>query len=77
MIGCRAMAALAESPEFHLSKKLQPGDIEIVHNPTIFHSRGEVIDGEVSFAVLFMSTCSGCHHASRDARPIAFICNNC
>lgn len=40
------MAALAESPEFHLSKKLQPGDIEIVHNPTIFHSRGEVIDGE-------------------------------
>ena len=42
------MASLAESPEFHLSKKLQPGDIEIVHNPTIFHSRGEVFDGEVS-----------------------------
>ena len=42
------MAALAESPEFHLSRKLQPGDIEIVHNPTIFYSRGEVIDGKVS-----------------------------
>ncbi|KAL3155553.1 hypothetical protein ABBQ38_011107 [Trebouxia sp. C0009 RCD-2024] len=41
-----AVAKLAESPEFHISKKLQPGDIEIVHNPTIFHSRGQVIDGE-------------------------------
>lgn len=55
------MATLAESPDFHLSKKLQPGDIGIVHDPTIFHSRGEVIDGEVSFAMLFLSTCFGCH----------------
>ena len=44
---CRAVAKLAESPEFHLSKVLQPGDIEIVHNPTIFHSRGDIFDGEV------------------------------
>lgn len=42
------MATLAEDPEFHLSKKLQPGDIEIIHNPTIFHARSEVVDGEVS-----------------------------
>lgn len=53
---CRAVAALAESPEFHLSLRLQPGDIEIVHNPTIFHSRGEVIDGQVSL------TCLPQHH---------------
>ena len=44
---CRAVATLAEDPEFHLSKKLQPGDIEIIHNPTIFHARSEVVDGEV------------------------------
>lgn len=43
----RAVAKLAESPEFHISRKLLPGDIEIVHNPTIFHSRGDVQDGEV------------------------------
>eukprot|EP00891_Asterochloris_glomerata_P005068 jgi/Astpho2/5068/Aster-x0233 len=41
-----AVATLAEDPEFHLSKKLQPGDIEIIHNPTIFHARSEVVDGE-------------------------------
>ena len=40
LVLCRAVAKLAESPEFHLSKVLQPGDIEIVHNPTIFHTRG-------------------------------------
>ena len=49
----RAVASLAESPEFHLSKKLQPGDIEIVHNPTIFHSRGEVFDGGVCLPFAF------------------------
>ena len=42
------MAKLAESPDFHFSSKLVPGDIEIVHNPTIFHSRGDVFDGEVN-----------------------------
>ena len=41
------MAALAEDPKFHLTKKLLPGDIEIIHNPTIYHSRGDVADGEV------------------------------
>ena len=45
---CRAVAKLAEDPSFHISRKLIPGDIEIVHNPTIFHSRGDIFDGEVS-----------------------------
>ena len=77
MLGCRAVAALAESPEFHLSKKLQPGDIEIVHNPTVFHSRGEVIDGKVSITMLFPFTCLGYCFSSSKARPIVFVCNNC
>lgn len=55
---CRAVAALAESPDFHMSKRLQPGDIEIVHNPTIFHSRGEVVDGEVSLTSPSWQSCA-------------------
>ncbi|KAK9813596.1 hypothetical protein WJX73_009365 [Symbiochloris irregularis] len=39
-------ARLAEDPKFHFSQILNPGDIEIIHNPTILHSRGEVEDGE-------------------------------
>ena len=45
---CRTVAAIANDPEFHLSLKLQPGDIEIIHNPSTFHSRTKVVDGEVS-----------------------------
>lgn len=51
------MAKLAESPEFHISRKLVPGDIEVVHNPTIFHSRADVQDGEVS-ALQFQTECT-------------------
>ena len=29
----RAVAKLAEDPDFHLSLKLEPGDIELIHNP--------------------------------------------
>ncbi len=42
---CRAVATIAEDPKFHLAKTLQPGDLEIIHNPTIFHSRGDIFDG--------------------------------
>jgi hypothetical protein len=44
---CRTVAAIANDPDFHLSLKLQPGDIEIIHNPSTFHSRTKVVDGEV------------------------------
>ena len=47
---CRTFARLAEDPAFHFSKVLQPGDIEILHNPTVLHSRGEIEDGEVCAA---------------------------
>ena len=42
----RAVATIAEDPKFHLAKILQPGDLEIIHNPTIFHSRGDIFDGD-------------------------------
>ncbi|DBB18065.1 hypothetical protein WJX82_011687 [Trebouxia sp. C0006] len=41
-----AVATIAEDPKFHLAKTLQPGDLEIIHNPTIFHSRGDIFDGD-------------------------------
>ena len=44
---CRAVAALAEDPEFHFAQILEPGTIEWIHNPSIMHSRSEVVDGEV------------------------------
>ena len=46
--GCigRAVASLAEDPRFHLALTLQPGDLEIIHNPSIFHARSEIHDGE-------------------------------
>ncbi len=43
---CRSVATIAEDPKFHLAKTLQPGDLEIIHNPTIFHSRGDIFDGD-------------------------------
>ena len=43
---CRAVATIAEDPKFHLAKILQPGDLEIIHNPTISHSRGDIFDGD-------------------------------
>ena len=42
----RAVASLAEDPKFHLSRVLEPGDLEIIHNPTIFHARSDIHDGE-------------------------------
>lgn len=39
-------ARLAEDPAFHFSQILEPGTIEVIHNPTILHSRGDVFDGE-------------------------------
>ena len=47
LVYCRTFAGLAEDPTFHFRQVLNPGDIEIVHNPTILHSRGNVDDGEV------------------------------
>ena len=44
----RAVASLAEDPEFHLSRVLEPGDLEIIHNPTIFHARSDIHDGKAS-----------------------------
>jgi hypothetical protein len=46
------VAAIANDPDFHLRLKLQPGDIEIIHNPSTFHSRTKVVDGEVRLATL-------------------------
>lgn len=46
----RAVAALAEDPEFHFAQRLEPGTIEWIHNPSIMHSRTAVVDGEVSSA---------------------------
>lgn len=44
---CRTVAAIAEDPSFHLKLKLEPGDIEWLHNPSTFHARTAVVDGEV------------------------------
>ena len=41
------MASIAEDPKFHLALTLEPGDLEIIHNPTIFHARDDIHDGEV------------------------------
>ncbi|KAK9812337.1 hypothetical protein WJX73_003313 [Symbiochloris irregularis] len=41
-------ARLAEDPKFHFSQILSPGTIEVIHNPTILHSRGDVEDGETN-----------------------------
>ena len=46
---CRAVAALAEDPEMHFAELLEPGTMLWIHNPSIFHSRTEVVDGEASF----------------------------
>ncbi len=46
MVRLRAVASLAEDPEFHISRVLEPGDLEIIHNPTIFHARSDIHDGE-------------------------------
>lgn len=35
---CRAVAKLAEDPEFHMILKLEPGDIELIHNPYVLPS---------------------------------------
>lgn len=48
----RTFARLAEDPKFHFSQILNPGEIEIIHNPTILHSRGDVQDGEVCPAAI-------------------------
>ena len=47
LLCCRTFARLAEDPTFHFTEILEPGTIEVVHNPTILHSRGDVTDGEV------------------------------
>ena len=44
---CRTFARLAEDPAFHFSEILEPGTIEVIHNATILHSRGDVEDGDV------------------------------
>ena len=49
---CRTFARLAEDPAFHFSLVLEPGVVELIHNPTILHSRADVEDGEVRPAVL-------------------------
>jgi len=66
---CRAVAALAEDPEFHLAELLEPGTIEWIHNPSIFHSRTEVVDGEVSIPALTGTTlfCNDAHSTSDSA----------
>ena len=56
---CRTFARLAEDPSFHFSVVLNPGEAEIIHNPTILHSRGDVEDGEVRAAhdIVWLSGC--------------------
>ena len=71
---CRAVAKLAESPEFHLSKTLEPGDIEIVHNPTIFHTRGEVSDGQVSPTVIDSALCTHTFGTFAPSMPVSCAC---
>ena len=44
---CRSVAAIAEDPAFHLKLRFEPGDIEWLHNPSTFHARTAVVDGEV------------------------------
>ena len=44
---CRTFAAIAEDPKFHLTQTFVPGDIEIISNQIILHSRGDVENGTV------------------------------
>ncbi|KAK9863979.1 hypothetical protein WJX84_007599 [Apatococcus fuscideae] len=44
-----AVAKLAEDPDFHFSLKLEPGDLELIHNPSTLHSRSDVYDGEAPY----------------------------
>lgn len=40
-------SAIANDPDFFLEKKLEPGDIQWIHNPSLLHSRTEIFEGEV------------------------------
>lgn len=44
----RTFAAICEDPKFHISKIFVPGDIEIISNQVILHSRGDLENGIVS-----------------------------
>ena len=35
---------LAEDPEFHLDMEFAPGDIQFLHNHTVFHDRTAFVD---------------------------------
>jgi hypothetical protein len=39
-----AFDALSQSPEYHISMELQPGDIQLVNNFTVLHSRTSFVD---------------------------------
>ena len=56
----RAFARLAEDPFFHFSRILSPGDIEIIHNPTVLHARGNIKNGEVIYSTLAAAIFAGC-----------------
>lgn len=47
-----AFSALAMSPELRLDWMLQPGDIQLLHNTTMLHTRTAWEDFEVSSYLL-------------------------
>ena len=63
MPACRTCQA-GGGPKHHFSVKLEPGDIEILHNPSALHSRAEVVDGEMCASILLC------------AAPSCMICNS-
>ncbi|KAK9809629.1 hypothetical protein WJX73_008948 [Symbiochloris irregularis] len=64
-------AKLAEDPEYHITIKLQPGDIELLHNPTVCHSRAEVSDGEAPEEKRHLLRWWFAQPPERNPRPIA------
>ncbi|WIA42630.1 hypothetical protein OEZ86_008603 [Tetradesmus obliquus] len=60
-----AVAAIAEDPAFHLSLKLEPGDVELLHNPSTFHARTHVVDGTNRHLVRWWV------HSDSNKRPVA------
>ncbi len=66
----RTFAALAEDPKFHLQHTFQPGEIEIISNQVVLHSRGDVYDGEVRYTEKLFKKRLNCQTDSRLHRGI-------
>ena len=49
---------LAGLDELRMDMKLQPGDIQLLHNHSIVHCRSGFVDYEVTFSLVIFSCCT-------------------